>query len=107
MTAVVVLIILALHAVVAVAFYRAAIRKGRSGAWALFGLSSPLGWLVGYALLSNRTALGAAAEAEARARDEEEAGMNECESCGALNAPTATECRKCRRPLRADALPST
>lgn len=95
----VILVLVAIHAGVAVAFYRSAVAKGRSGAWALFGFTSPIGWLIGYAILSSRGSVGEVATAEDRAREEEIAGMSECQVCGAFNSIDASACFKCRAPM--------
>jgi len=101
MSAIVVLVVVALSAIVAFTAYRMAVRKGRSGAWAFIGLLTPLGWLIGLAILSTREPLGEAAKAEARKREEEESqGYCECDACGAPNDPAAEICRKCRAPMR-------
>lgn len=94
------LISIAIVAVQGFIAFKMAQRKGRSSYWALIGLLSPLGWLIGLAVLSGRKPIGAAADAEAQAREEVKVGTNECESCGYYNSPTADLCRKCRSPLR-------
>ena len=100
MSAIVVLVVVALGAAVAFTAYRMAVNKGRSGAWAVIGLLSPIGWVIGLAILSTREPLGEAAEAEARKREEESQGYCECDACGAPNDPAAEICRKCRAPMR-------
>lgn len=101
MNAAVILVVVALHALVAFLLYRMAVRKGRSGAWALIGFASPLGWLIGFAVLSTREPVGAAADAQAQRRELEqfEYGTKECPACGNYSQESATECRKCRRPF--------
>ena len=87
--AVVLAVTFAVDAVVAVILYRGAVAKGRSGAWCLFAIFGPLGWIVGFVQVRRLEPLGAALRR----------GRIECE-CGFSNDPGARDCGDCGRPLQ-------